>query len=873
MNQNSQPFVVPRGQPGSTLMIVLPSQIYLSLLEDARAQMPASVAGALVGRIETPDGDEPGAAVAIEEATPIELRSAGVNLTIDAKGWEAVKVRLAAEGTRRIVAWFYADSGLAIFQPRIDLLETQRALAPDTDLLLLFNPAIDQGAFYNWRDGGFVPVGGFYEALPYHDSKPLVLWNGEIHGAATWLNISVTLDDTPPASSLGGIEATSLEKPTEPLNILQEFRPQEFQASDARDDALQAHVSLEAADQTPRDPLPERTAESLEPTVTEVNPTAPAELAELPPIARPQNHNTALLPMPDPLSSAALENDFAVEASPSYAVHAPEHETPSNQDDELGTPDVPALSSAMRGLTETIVVGNVPNEVGVHRTDGALDAGEGTSAEVTQSDAHHHAQHGHYGHSPATESESPTHNEHVATLPPVPEAPAQEPSTAVGSDSPQEQPVAPPDDTPAFSEADDPSGVGKEPQALTTSDSSAARFPPVTARAQASSVGSVTTEEDAGSVWALDKREGHHVHHEPGATGSTWRDASEASSAEPTIAPTESEMKVLREVKLATVRRSGTLKKVVAPAAAGLALVFFLFWLYFSARPATSGSRQAQAISPSPTTSIVRIAQALPLSSNTPPGQTATTTVSHALPQPQPSLPPPATSTSLMSSTPALATPTSSSVPTATSTTSITTSTFTPTSVPISVPTSVPISTPTSVLSLAATPSLAPTERAIANPPPVVRTQTPVVAPTFTPKVIYTKTATAGSLASATRTTLVRVSTATTTGHSATPTNSGVDKDTATPAPPPTTPESPTPAFSFPPAPTETGTLSAPTPTFSFPPAPTETAIPATFTPVFSFPPVPTETETDMPATTTPRPGSSPTPTGTTITAASRITH
>ncbi len=184
---------VPRGEPESAHEphIVLRSQAYSRLLEATRARLPSETTGALVGTLQDREGR---AEVLITGAVPVSLVSSGLGVAPSEGEWAELKARLASEAAEsaglgeQIVGWFYADPGTGIFPPRIDAAAVHAALTPEAAIFLLMNPSSDRGAFYTWRDGSFVPVKGFYEALDGGDEGAIVPWDGEVPGSAAWLS-------------------------------------------------------------------------------------------------------------------------------------------------------------------------------------------------------------------------------------------------------------------------------------------------------------------------------------------------------------------------------------------------------------------------------------------------------------------------------------------------------------------------------------------------------------------------------------------------------------------------------------------------------------------------------------------------------------
>ncbi len=208
-------LLVHKGRPDAG-KIVIPSQVYVGLIEAAKTAMPAEAVGALIGN--RPAGGE---WLTIESAVPVELVPTGSGLAVGKSQWSRVKARLAGSEDTRIVGWFYADPGVGIFSPRLDIQATQQSLDPDANLLLLISSSTNQGAFYLWQGGAFVPTNGFYEALPDEEASSLIPWQGEIQGALQWLGIG-SPESSPKVEAETNNKAPSPEQPKPAHNKPQE---------------------------------------------------------------------------------------------------------------------------------------------------------------------------------------------------------------------------------------------------------------------------------------------------------------------------------------------------------------------------------------------------------------------------------------------------------------------------------------------------------------------------------------------------------------------------------------------------------------------------------------------------------------------------
>lgn len=164
------------------------------MVREAEARMPAEVAGALVGSKQTlADGQE---WTTVRAVAPVALEHIGVGLVLDVVAWEALKLRLASERNpvEHILGWFYADPGLGIFPPRLDVAKTHALLLPTGGLLLLVNPATEQNACYVCRDERFVGIEVFTEQGTRAGGKELKPWDGKRLPAPEWLRVAPQLD-------------------------------------------------------------------------------------------------------------------------------------------------------------------------------------------------------------------------------------------------------------------------------------------------------------------------------------------------------------------------------------------------------------------------------------------------------------------------------------------------------------------------------------------------------------------------------------------------------------------------------------------------------------------------------------------------------
>lgn len=217
-------LLVPMGTPGGTYEpgVALHTRAYTRLIESIRARLPSETAGALIGTTGDGGGDAVGGVETyVTSVEPLSLVSARLGVTPNQAEWDDLKARLASEGAEsrgraeRIVGWFYADPGIGIFPPRIDFATVHATLAPDARLFLLVNPASDRGAFYIWRDGGFVPLGGFYEVVDERGAEAAIPWDGEMPGAADWMRGAVAGARTNAGIGAGGYSLADEAKGSE----------------------------------------------------------------------------------------------------------------------------------------------------------------------------------------------------------------------------------------------------------------------------------------------------------------------------------------------------------------------------------------------------------------------------------------------------------------------------------------------------------------------------------------------------------------------------------------------------------------------------------------------------------------------------------
>jgi hypothetical protein len=192
-------LLVAKGNPVGPAVII-ESRAYTALMRAVRIGMPAATTGGLIGRWERLDGLEQERFI-IEETEAVKLVHLGATMGPDPDEWAKLKVEVEENGVinSQIIGWYYADSDIQAMPALIDSAAVQQTLLPDAKLLLLIDPAADEGSFFLWHDGKFVPAGGFYEALQYSGAASIIPWHGKVEGAAQW--VSVEAEESPGAEA------------------------------------------------------------------------------------------------------------------------------------------------------------------------------------------------------------------------------------------------------------------------------------------------------------------------------------------------------------------------------------------------------------------------------------------------------------------------------------------------------------------------------------------------------------------------------------------------------------------------------------------------------------------------------------------------
>ncbi len=217
---------IQRGEPAGNTRVAIYPQLYAKVVEAARVRTPAETVGVLLGHSRSAGNED---WIVVEDIAPLNLTLARSGMVPDKLEWSDLMARYAdGAGNLRPMGWYYADPGLGVFQPRLDIGEAQAVFSPDVSLLLLVNPAVDQGGFYFHGSAGFTSAGGFYE-VPASEGEgvsPEVTWEGEVKGASAWLGLQAPAELSvvdPPATGHYEYDAVDGEQdatPSDPLHTV-----------------------------------------------------------------------------------------------------------------------------------------------------------------------------------------------------------------------------------------------------------------------------------------------------------------------------------------------------------------------------------------------------------------------------------------------------------------------------------------------------------------------------------------------------------------------------------------------------------------------------------------------------------------------------
>ncbi|HEX9988555.1 MAG TPA: LysM peptidoglycan-binding domain-containing protein [Chloroflexia bacterium] len=205
--QEDAGLLVPNDKP--TPDIAFSAEAFSRLMDVCRARMPAETVGALVGISVVAEGRQ---RVTISDVEAMEFVPAVQGILTLKQQWETLAAKVGAgQDNLCIVGWFYADPGMGVFPPRVNILSARQTLALDDSLLLLVNPLANQGAFYAWVDSTYVHVSGFTEVSDGVDAPVTTGWDPGIKGASRWLEAAIV-----PAM------AATIQHDTEPLATVED---------------------------------------------------------------------------------------------------------------------------------------------------------------------------------------------------------------------------------------------------------------------------------------------------------------------------------------------------------------------------------------------------------------------------------------------------------------------------------------------------------------------------------------------------------------------------------------------------------------------------------------------------------------------------
>ncbi|HYP42179.1 MAG TPA: LysM peptidoglycan-binding domain-containing protein [Chloroflexia bacterium] len=205
--QEDAGLLVPKSD--ATPDIAFSAEALSRLMDVCRARMPAETVGALVGTSLVADGRQH---VTISGVQAIEFIPAVQGILTLKQQWETLAANVdSAEGNLGIAGWFYADPGMGVFPPRLNILSARQTLELDDKLLLLINPLANQGAFYTWVGETYVHVSGFTEVSDDMDAPVTTGWDPGLKGASRWLE-----------TAIAGITTISTRQDIEPLAITED---------------------------------------------------------------------------------------------------------------------------------------------------------------------------------------------------------------------------------------------------------------------------------------------------------------------------------------------------------------------------------------------------------------------------------------------------------------------------------------------------------------------------------------------------------------------------------------------------------------------------------------------------------------------------
>ncbi|HVF98954.1 MAG TPA: hypothetical protein VND68_03885, partial [Chloroflexia bacterium] len=185
--QEDAGLLAPKGEP--TPDIAFSPEAFSRLMEVCHTRMPAETVGALVGTSLVGRGRR---RVEISGVEAVEFVPAVQGVLTLKQQWETLVSNIAsAEVNLCIVGWFYADPGMGLFPPRLNILSVRQTLALDDRLLLLINPLANQWAFYAWAGSTYVHASGFTGGSGDVAAPVTAGWDPVPRGASRWLETAI----------------------------------------------------------------------------------------------------------------------------------------------------------------------------------------------------------------------------------------------------------------------------------------------------------------------------------------------------------------------------------------------------------------------------------------------------------------------------------------------------------------------------------------------------------------------------------------------------------------------------------------------------------------------------------------------------------
>lgn len=201
-----------KGRLDASIAIILHPQVYDAVREAASLRPSSATVGVLLGTENRSNGQ---ALVSVKEAVAVELLPNGAGVDPHKHDMEGLQARLSSETGKnlQIIGVFFADPGIGHFPSRLSISSVRQALAPDATLLLLVNPATDEGAFGVWRGRSLAPLAGFYEVLPDDGAQAVIPWTGDWTGLIAGAANPAFYNSSYPTSALRSADAPSITTP------------------------------------------------------------------------------------------------------------------------------------------------------------------------------------------------------------------------------------------------------------------------------------------------------------------------------------------------------------------------------------------------------------------------------------------------------------------------------------------------------------------------------------------------------------------------------------------------------------------------------------------------------------------------------------